>query len=51
MLLLYWTADVDDESGSVQFMKDVYNRDGRILEALEGDFTPTPLQDSGRKER
>ncbi len=31
--ILYWTAWVDP-SGTVQFRKDVYERDGRVLEAL-----------------
>jgi len=35
--LFYWTADVDDD-GSVVFLPDVYQRDGRVLRALNGPF-------------
>lgn len=33
--LFYWTADFDDD-GSVVFLPDVYQRDGRVLRALNG---------------
>ena len=37
VLLLYWTIIVDDE-GQVSFRKDVYDRDKKILETLDGKF-------------
>ncbi len=37
VMLLYWTVDVDDQ-GIVNFKKDVYGRDNRIIAALHGDF-------------
>jgi len=37
VMLLYWTVDVDDQ-GIVNFKKDVYGRDKRIIAALHGDF-------------
>jgi murein L,D-transpeptidase YcbB/YkuD len=37
VLLLYWTAFVDDD-GVVNFLEDVYDRDQRILDGLEGEF-------------
>ncbi len=33
--LYYWTADVG-EDGAVQFLPDIYQRDRRVLRALNG---------------
>lgn len=38
VLILYWTAEPDDEGG-VRFLRDVYNRDARVLAALDGEVT------------
>jgi murein L,D-transpeptidase YcbB/YkuD len=35
--LLYWTADVGAD-GVVHFYEDVYNRDQRLLDALNTSF-------------
>jgi len=37
VLLLYWTTAVDDQ-GQVRFKKDLYDRDARVLKALNGEF-------------
>jgi murein L,D-transpeptidase YcbB/YkuD len=37
VLLLYWTAEVDEE-GTVFFRKDVYNRDAPIIKGLDESF-------------
>jgi murein L,D-transpeptidase YcbB/YkuD len=37
VLLLYWTIIVDDD-GQVNFRKDVYDRDKKILDTLDGKF-------------
>ena len=41
VLLLYWTVILDPE-GPVRFLPDIYERDGAILTALEGEFKPSP---------
>lgn len=41
VMLLYWTVEVDDE-GVVRFHQDVYDRDARILEGLNGEFVFAP---------
>jgi murein L,D-transpeptidase YcbB/YkuD len=38
VLLLYWTAEVDDE-GRMIFRQDIYDRDAGVLEALNSDFS------------
>ena len=38
VLLLYWTAEVDDD-GIVQFYEDVYERDQAVLDALDAEFS------------
>lgn len=40
-LVLYLTNEVD-EAGNVRFLNDVYNRDGVVLEALNGPFVFSP---------
>jgi murein L,D-transpeptidase YcbB/YkuD len=45
VMLLYATVMVDAE-GTVSFFKDVYQRDARILEALDGDFVFHALDDA-----
>jgi murein L,D-transpeptidase YcbB/YkuD len=37
VMLLYWTAFVEEE-GRVVFIKDLYGRDDRIAEGLDGEF-------------
>jgi murein L,D-transpeptidase YcbB/YkuD len=37
VLLLYWTAEVDDD-GVLQFFEDVYERDQAVLNALDSEF-------------
>jgi murein L,D-transpeptidase YcbB/YkuD len=37
VLLLYWTVDMD-QPGPIGFRADVYERDQRVLDALDGDF-------------
>ena len=39
VLLLYWTADVGPD-GEYFFYKDVYERDERVLKALDAPFAP-----------
>ena len=41
VMLLYWTADVD-EDGTVFFFKDVYGRDARIIKGLDEPFRIDP---------
>jgi murein L,D-transpeptidase YcbB/YkuD len=38
--LTYWTAAVDDD-GEVNFSRDPYDRDARVLAALDADFVPS----------
>ena len=38
VMLLYWTADIGP-NGKRHFYKDVYERDQKILEALDAPFT------------
>lgn len=38
VMLLYWTADIDDE-GRVVFKKDIYDRDPPILAGLRSEFS------------
>jgi murein L,D-transpeptidase YcbB/YkuD len=44
--LLYWTADVDD-SGTAHFYRDVYDRDRKLLDALDGEIV-IDLPDAAR---
>ncbi|MGI9204088.1 MAG: L,D-transpeptidase family protein [Woeseiaceae bacterium] len=37
VLLMYWTADVDTD-GKIMFHKDIYDRDQRVLAALDAPF-------------
>ena len=37
IMILYWTV-VIEEDGAVQFTKDIYGRDQKILQALDGEF-------------
>lgn len=47
VFLLYWTVGVDLQD-TIRFMKDVYERDRAVLEALEGEFVYSPPTDAGR---
>ena len=38
VLLLYWTVDKSPEDGAIVFMKDIYERDAKILEALDAEY-------------
>ena len=42
VLILYLTASVEQD-GRVRFLKDVYDRDDELLEALDGEVVITPL--------
>jgi murein L,D-transpeptidase YcbB/YkuD len=37
-LVLYWTVNPITEKGAPEFLADVYDRDGRVLKALEAPF-------------
>ncbi len=37
MILMYWTIDLREDQ-RVGFKRDLYERDGAVLEALAGDF-------------
>jgi murein L,D-transpeptidase YcbB/YkuD len=37
VLLLYWTAEVD-EDGQIRFYDDVYERDQKVLSALDSAY-------------
>jgi murein L,D-transpeptidase YcbB/YkuD len=39
VLLLYWTADFHPETGEVHFYDDIYSRDAKLLNALNGDVS------------
>lgn len=41
VMLLYWTAEVDEE-GTVHFRKDFYDRDTAIIEGLDKPFLVSP---------
>ncbi len=38
VLLLYWTIDTRPDDGAILFMKDIYERDAKILEGLDADY-------------
>ena len=38
VLLLYWTIDKRSEDGAILFMKDIYERDAKILQGLDADY-------------
>lgn len=42
VMLLYWTAWYDLERQEMVFLKDVYDRDARLLAELDGDFVFVP---------
>jgi murein L,D-transpeptidase YcbB/YkuD len=44
VLLLYWTVFPEDD-WQLRFLGDIYKRDGRILEALDGEFKFSLPQD------
>jgi len=50
VLLLYWTADVND-NGVIHFHKDVYNRDKRILDALNAPLDIEKLRKAVKRLR
>lgn len=48
VLVLYWTVFAEKD-GKLRFLRDIYERDGRILKELDGDFElnlPKDLQES-----
>ncbi|MDJ0970498.1 MAG: L,D-transpeptidase family protein, partial [Kiloniellales bacterium] len=42
VLLLYWTVWVNPD-GQVSFRRDIYERDSRVLAALNDKFKPKPI--------
>lgn len=38
VLLLYWTIDTRPEDGAILFMKDIYERDAKILQGLDAEY-------------
>ncbi len=38
VMLLYWTVNVSNGAGSILFKQDIYGRDKKILDALDGEF-------------
>lgn len=45
VLILYWTVNPITEDGTLDFLPDVYDRDDRILKALEAPFKFVPPDD------
>ncbi|MBB3046471.1 murein L,D-transpeptidase YcbB/YkuD [Litorivivens lipolytica] len=35
--LLYWTVVVNDETGDIRFVEDIYDRDSRVWRAMQGE--------------
>jgi murein L,D-transpeptidase YcbB/YkuD len=45
VMILYWTVNPVTEDGTPEFLPDVYDRDDRILRALEAPFRFVPPED------
>jgi murein L,D-transpeptidase YcbB/YkuD len=45
VLIQYWTVDPITPSGVPEFLPDIYDRDGRVLEALDAPFQFVPPDD------
>jgi murein L,D-transpeptidase YcbB/YkuD len=45
VLILYWTVNPITETGVPEFLPDVYDRDGAVLQALEAPFRYVPPDD------